>query len=177
MRTEWQGNVQLAELVAAGTCILFSKRGQTQIGIRVDEQHTSGQGTKGYVSLSSGYDGPNKQPAYFELSTLSSTRLVYALPDAGLALPVIRECVHPGRYGLDWGPGALAQTGNKIFLAVAHGQGTSFIDLTDGILNKDWAPPDDSIWFSAWAVVRRYGNESKIVFDFALSSNTMSSSG
>jgi hypothetical protein len=168
MRVEWGGQVAPAESVAAGTCVMFVHRRQTQVGIRADDKHGQGLEVRGLVSFTSGYDGRPNQPAFFDLSILRGNRTVYALPDACLALPTERGRIHPGQNGGDWAAGALAQQQDDLFLAVAYNAGIRFLNLTNGMFMKEWPPSDEVVWFSAWRIVRRLGDDCRSLFDFTL---------
>lgn len=111
MHAEWQGRPELVNMLPSGTLCLFVLRKKTHVGIRADDEARDST-TKGLVSFSTGYDAPQRQPAFFDLSVLSASRVVYALPAATFALPTDRNLIHPGRYGIDDPvPGALVQLG------------------------------------------------------------------
>src|SRR5262245_31436885 len=130
MRIEWKGQPELAEMLPAGTVCLYHHREQTHLAIRGDDE-TRGLKVKGLISLSAGYDAPPRRPAFFDLSILGATRVVYALPLAAIALPTDRNRIHPGRYGIaNPVPGALTQLGDRFFLGVAYNAGLQFLDLT-----------------------------------------------
>jgi hypothetical protein len=168
MQIDWAGQAVPAESVGLGTCIIFNDYKGTQIGIRADQDHGMGRKAKGLVSLTRGYEACPTQPAFFELSILRSTQLVYALPDTTLALPTDRSHVHPGRYGIDWASGALAQEGEHFFLVSNCANGMRYLNLTDGVLIQDWPLSDEIVWFSAWSLVRRLRDEFKTIFEYKI---------
>jgi hypothetical protein len=121
------------------------------------------------VSLTTGYNESASQPSFFDLAALG-TKVVYSIPDAALVLPTERGHIHPGRYALDWGPGALAQDANQLFLGVAYNSGMRFLKFADGTLVKEWPVSDEIVWFSKWSIIRRLRENAKLQFDFTFGS-------
>jgi hypothetical protein len=168
MQTEWQGRPELAELLPAGTFCFFQHRKGTQLGVRADDE-TRGPNVKGLVSLSTGYEAPGKQPAFFDLSVLRSTSIVYAIPSASIVLPTDRSQIHLGTSGIeDPVPGVLMQLSNLLFLSIAFNEGMRFLNLNDGNILKDWPPTEHAVWFSAWNVIWRQSDEFRNLWDFKL---------
>jgi hypothetical protein len=168
MQVEWQGRAELAELLPAGTIFFFQFRNETHVGIRADDE-TRGPNVKGLVSLSTGYDSNRKQAAFFDLSILRATSMVYAVPSASIVLPTDRCRIHLGRYGIDDPvPGALMQLSNVLLLGIAFNGGMRFLNLDDGKILKDWPPVDSAVWFSAWSLIWRQKDEIRNLWDFKL---------
>jgi hypothetical protein len=168
MQVEWQGRPELAELLPAGTFCFFQHRNETQFGIRADDE-TRGPSVKGLVSLSTSYEPTGAQPAFFELSFLRSTSIVYAIPSASIVLPTDRNRIHLGPYSIkDPVPGMLMQLSNVLFLGIAFSAGMRFLNLDDGKIQKAWPLTEHSVWFSAWAVVWRQDDKFKNLWDFRL---------
>jgi len=59
-------------------------------------------------------------------------------------------------------------TGDQTILIVAYSPGIKFVELNNGIITQKLPNLDDAIYFSAWSIVRRQGDESKNIFDFKL---------
>jgi hypothetical protein len=98
---------------------MYSRRKETHIAIRADEQRAPGLTLKGFVSLSLGYDGIHRTPAFFQFDVLSGNRTVCALPTATVLLPTLRPEIHPGAYGIEeLVPGILALQTTVSFFAL-----------------------------------------------------------
>jgi len=113
MRIDWQGHPEVAEVASPGTFCFSVHRQETHLGIRANDERR-GPALKGLISLSTGYLEPMRRPAFFDLSILVSTRVVYTVPNASLALPTERNRIHPGRNALELAPGALMHLVVKI---------------------------------------------------------------
>jgi hypothetical protein len=167
MHIEWQGKPELAVSSAPGTFCFFVHRHETHLGIRADDDRR-GVRIKGLVSLSTGYLEPPRRPAFFDLSILGTTRVVYTLPDAAFALSTDPKRIHPGRNNMELAPGALMHLGDSLFLCVAYNGNLPFMDLTKGILMKEWPISEHTVWFYAWSVIWRENDSLKTLLDFEI---------
>lgn len=165
MKFEWTGNTNSIEQIQVGTLFGFQHhRLGTQWAIRVDHLYQSGETRKGLVCLTKGYDDNAIGPAFFQLGAFSAKN-AYCLPEAVISATTDRE-----RIGVEYRfidnlvPGIILFSDKQQFLIVAFNGGVQFLDLTTGTIPPKMPDLNSFVFFYAWDIILRNGDESRLIY-------------
>lgn len=169
MQIENPGHTAEAAQVPGGQLIVFWARNSTQIGIRVDQERGPDNLVRSVVALSMHYRERTGQPCLFDLTVLRPASIVLAMPEARLVLSHEQKHIRPGRQSQEWVPGVIGVDRDTVALCVASESHEKFVRLANGELFPNWPFTGDPVWFTAWKIMQRIGDEDHVIFPFDLS--------